>query len=59
MQVASEELIRAAACGDVAKVTAILKAGAAHVDVIDRNGHSALFAAAVSTILHRHHYQCV
>lgn len=48
-QVASEELIRAAACGDVVKVTAILKAGAARVDVVDRNGHSALFAAAVST----------
>ena len=47
-QVASEELIQAAATGEGTKVIAILKAGAVHVDVVDRNGHSALFVAAVS-----------
>ena len=47
LQMASEELIQAAALGDEAKVDAILKAGAVHVDVVDKLGHSALLAAAV------------
>lgn len=44
----SEELLQASAEGNVAKVDAILKSGAVHVDVVDRAGHSALFTAAVS-----------
>lgn len=48
MQTVSEELIQAAAGGNVAKVEAILKAGAAHVDVVDKMGRSALLVAAVS-----------
>ena len=47
-QVASQELIQAAAEGDIATVTTLLKTGAVHVNVVDRNGHSALFAAAVN-----------
>ena len=43
----SEELIQAAAVGNEAKVDAILKAGAVHVDVVDKLGHSALLTAAV------------
>ena len=43
----SEELIQAAALGNEAKVDTILKAGAVHVDVVDKLGHSALLAAAV------------
>ena len=46
----SEELIQAAAVGNVSKVDAILKAGAVHVDVVDGVGHCALLAAAVSII---------
>ena len=52
LQMASEELIQAAALGDEAKVDAILKAGAVHVDVVDKLGHSALLAAAVRLSLH-------
>ena len=47
LQIVSEELIQAAALGNEAKVDAILKAGALHVDVVDKLGHSALLAAAV------------
>ena len=47
LQIISEELIRAAALGNEAKVDTILKAGAVHVDVVDKLGHSALLAAAV------------
>ena len=47
LQMALEELIQAAALGDEAKVDTILKAGAVHVDVVDKLGHSALLAAAV------------
>ena len=46
----SEELLQSASEGNVAKVDAILKSGAAHVDVVDRAGRSALFAAAVSLV---------
>ena len=46
-QVASQELIQAAAEGDITTVTTLLKTGTVHVNVVDRNGHSALFAAAV------------
>ena len=46
-QVASQELIQAAAEGDTTTVTTLLKTGTVHVNVVDRNGHSALFAAAV------------
>ena len=46
----SEELIQAAAAGNVSKVDAILKTGAVHVDVVDGVGHSALLAAAVSLL---------
>ena len=44
---ASQELIQAAAEGDMTTVTTLLKTGAVHVNVVDRNGHNALFAAAV------------
>jgi hypothetical protein len=47
LQMVSEELIQAAALGDEDRVDAILKAGAVHVDVVDKLGHSALLAAAV------------
>lgn len=47
-QVASQELIQAAAQGEGTKVIGILKAGAVHVDVADRSGRNALFVAAVS-----------
>ena len=47
LQMVSEELVHAAALGNEAKVDAILKAGAVHVDVVDKLGHSALLAAAV------------
>ena len=51
----SEELIQAASCGEVAKVTSVLKIGAVHVDVADKNGHTALFAASVSCVhMHMH-----
>ena len=46
----SEELLQAAASGHLAKVDAILKAGAVHIDVVDKIGHSALLAAAVSLV---------
>lgn len=52
LQMASEDLIQAAALGDEAKVDAIIKAGAVHVDVVDKLGHSALLAAAVRLSLH-------
>lgn len=47
-QVASQEFIQEAACGNLSKVKAIMENGAVHVDVVDKKGHSALFAAAVS-----------
>ena len=47
----SEALLQAAASGNVAKVDAILKAGAVHIDVVDKMGHTALLTAAVSFTL--------
>ena len=47
LQMVSEELVQAAALGNEAKVDAILKAGAVHVDIVDKLGHGALLAAAV------------
>ena len=46
----SEELIQAAATGNVSKVDGILKTGAVHVNVVDGVGHGALLAAAVSLL---------
>lgn len=49
VQVASQEFIQEAAAGNLSKVKSILEGGAIHVDVVDKKGHSALFASAVST----------
>lgn len=47
LEMASEELIHAAVANDVHKAASILKAGAVHVDVCEKAGHTPLFAAAI------------
>lgn len=48
LETASEELIMAAAQGDVKKVEDLLTSGKVHPDVADKNGHTALIGASVS-----------
>lgn len=46
----SQALIQSAATNNCHKLQGLLQTGAIYVDVVDWLGHSALFAAAVSTI---------
>ncbi|XP_065925603.1 ankyrin repeat and MYND domain-containing protein 1 isoform X10 [Magallana gigas] len=48
LETASEELIMAAAQGDVKKVEDLLTSGKVHPDVADKNGHTALIGASVN-----------
>lgn len=45
----SQALIQSAASNNCHKLRGLLQTGAIYVDVVDWLGHSALFAAAVST----------
>ena len=45
----SQALIQSAATNNCYKLRALLQTSAIHVDVVDWLGHSALFAAAVSS----------
>ena len=44
----SQELILEAANGNISKVKAIVESGVVYTDVVDKKGHGALFASAVS-----------
>lgn len=50
LELASEELLTAAANGDLSKVEDLLTGGKVHPDVADSTGHTALIGAAVSYI---------
>ena len=50
LQTASSELFQVAAQGDTTGVVSILRGGAVFPDVVDSDGHSSLFVAAVSLI---------
>lgn len=49
-QTASQDLILSACTGNLPHLKALVSSGAVHIDVVDRLGHSPLFAAA----LHSH-----
>ena len=50
LEIVSEELISSAAKGDASTVEKLLKQRDVHPDVADRNGYTAVLAAAVSNL---------